>query len=316
MAELDQTARYALKLAPAEVIAWVLADLDADLTFASWLDTEMIAFPGEANRRCDTVAELVSRSGNSPPWALVLEVEARPRAKILARVLEYRARLLRKLRHGPRRRDSYLVAVVVFFLCGRRDNLTLQARLPGTDIGHDDRVRAICLAGQQAGTVLERIGRGELGWSVLIWVPLMAGASEAVVVKEWVRLAKEEPDAQRRSEYAGLALVFATWAGHGTIWKQALEGFNVEKISIVEEWKDSAQREAYRKSLLVVLKRRFHVEVPPDLSKTIQQTTDSSVLFQWLDEALQTESLEAFRNRILSSEKNSGNGDHEGADKQ
>src|SRR5947199_8614987 len=107
MADLDQTARFALKLAPAEALRWLLPRLDADLTFRRWLDTETIAFPGEPQRRCDTVAELVSRSGQSSPWAVVLEVEARPRSTILARLLKYLARLLRKLRHGPYLRDRY-----------------------------------------------------------------------------------------------------------------------------------------------------------------------------------------------------------------
>jgi hypothetical protein len=85
MAELDETARYALKMAPAEALAWLLRRLDPDLAFSRWIDTEMIAFPGEPKRRCDTVAELVSRSGAVPPWALVLEVEARPRTNMLGR---------------------------------------------------------------------------------------------------------------------------------------------------------------------------------------------------------------------------------------
>src|SRR5437588_1916685 len=119
MAELDQAARFALKIAPAEALHWLLPELDPDLTFTRWLDTETIAFPGEPRRRCDTVAELVSRTGQSPPWAVVLEVEARPRSTILDRLLEYEARLLRKLRHGPHRRDRYLVAGVLILLTGR-----------------------------------------------------------------------------------------------------------------------------------------------------------------------------------------------------
>ncbi len=175
MAELDQTARYALKLAPAEVVPWLLPDLDPDLGFARWLDTETIAFPGEPGRRCDTVAELVSRTGRSAPWALVLEVEARPRSTILDRMLEYEARLLRKLRHGPRCRDRYQVAAVLIFLRGRKKHLKLQMRLPGTDVVLDLTVRVLSLAQQSAAGTLERIGRGELGRSILPWAPLMAG---------------------------------------------------------------------------------------------------------------------------------------------
>src|SRR5689334_507309 len=116
MDELDQTARYALKMAPAEALHWLVPDLNPDLVFRRWLDTEMIAFPGEPKRRCDTVAELVSRGGAGPPWALVLEVEARLRSTILDRLLEYQLRVMRKLRHGPPRRDRYQVAGVLILL--------------------------------------------------------------------------------------------------------------------------------------------------------------------------------------------------------
>jgi hypothetical protein len=68
MAELDEATRYALKLAPTEHLAWLLPRLDTDLEWRRWLDTETIAFPGEPKRRCDTVAELVSRKGTQLPW--------------------------------------------------------------------------------------------------------------------------------------------------------------------------------------------------------------------------------------------------------
>jgi hypothetical protein len=135
MAELDQTARSGLKLAPEEPLRWLLPKLSPDLAFRRWLDTEMIAFPGEPQRRCDTVAELVSRSGTSPPWAVVLEVEARPRATIIARLLEYLARLMRKLRHGPHGRDRYQLAAVLLVLTGRQRRLKVEMVLPGTDVG-------------------------------------------------------------------------------------------------------------------------------------------------------------------------------------
>jgi hypothetical protein len=78
MSELDATARYALQINPPEMVRWLLPGLDPDLGFSRGLDTEAIAFPGEPKRRSDTVAELTSRSGQSPPWALALEVESRP----------------------------------------------------------------------------------------------------------------------------------------------------------------------------------------------------------------------------------------------
>jgi len=298
VAELDQTARYVLKMAPAEAVRWLLPDLDPDLVFARWLDTETIAFPGEPGRRCDTVAELVSRGGRSAPWALVLEAEARPRSTILDRVLEYEARLLRKLRHGPHRRDRYLVAAAVIFLRGGRKDLKLQMRLPGTDVELAATLRPMSLARESAAATLERIGRGELGRSILPWVPLMAGGDEATVVAEWVRLASDEPDVQRRADYPGLALVFADGAGRLPIWKQTLEGFDMWQSEVIREWKTAGRLDAQRNDLLLVLRERFQTEVPADLVQKIQQTLDLSVLTSWLSAALKVPSLDAFRSAM------------------
>ncbi len=279
-----------------------MPDLDADLDFARWLDTETIAFPGEPGRRCDTVAELVSRAGRSAPWALVLEAEARQSASILERVLEYEVRLLRKLRHGPHRRDRYQVAAVVLFLRGRKQDLKLRMRLPGTDVGLDVTVRVMSLARQSAVATLERIGRGELGRSILPWVPLMAEGAEAAVVAEWVRLAAAEPNVQRRTDYPGLALVFAESAGRLPVWKQALEGFDMWQSEVIREWKTAGRREGRLEEkhgdLLLVLRERFQTEVPTDLAQRIEQTTDLEVLSNWLTAALRAPSLDAFRSAI------------------
>src|ERR1051325_10922809 len=63
MADLDKAARLTLNLAPREHISWLVPKLATELAFQRWRDTEMIAFPGEPGRRCDTVAELVNRLG-------------------------------------------------------------------------------------------------------------------------------------------------------------------------------------------------------------------------------------------------------------
>jgi hypothetical protein len=318
MAELDEAARYALKRHPAEAVAWLLPTLDADLAFARWLDTQMIAFPGEPNRRSDTVAELVSRSGTAPPWALVIEVEAKPRASIRERILEYEVRVLRKLRHGPHRRDHYKVAAVVIFLSGQRGDLKVEMVLPGTDVGLTGTIRAVSLTVESAMATLERIGRGELGRSVLSWVPLMAGVGDEAVTREWVRLANEEADAQRRSDYAGIALVFANWVGHGKLWEKALEGWDVEQIDIVRRWKESARREGreqglregeeagvqlgrlqeLRSGLLKLLRAKFPSEQLADMVHAIEQQAGPDLLSRWFDAVLIAATIEEVRTAI------------------
>jgi hypothetical protein len=299
MSDLDPTARYALKMDPPATIAWLLPSLDPDLAFSRWLDTEAIAFPGEPKRRCDTVAELASRSGQSSPWALVLEVEARPRASILDRLLEYGLRLLRKLRHGPHRRDRYQIAAVLILLRGTRGPLTLDMRLPGTDLALAFKGQLVCLAQQSAAETLRRIAAGALGRSVLPWVPLMASGEDSAVVQEWARLAREEPDRQRRSDYGGLAAVFAESVDRQAIWRQVLEGWEMWESQVIRQWRNEGRLEGRlevkRSDLATVLQERFQIPVPADLAQLIQQATDLDTLSHWFRTALTAPSLDAFR---------------------
>src|SRR5262245_52579254 len=97
----DRAARKAIKLNPHHFLLWLLSGLDPDLRFARWLETQLVPFPGEPERRCDTVAELVSASGTQPPWACVVEPQGYAEALFLVRVLEYELRCHQELRHGP-----------------------------------------------------------------------------------------------------------------------------------------------------------------------------------------------------------------------
>jgi hypothetical protein len=105
MAELEQAAHFALKTVPAEAIAWMLPDLSPDLAFTR-LETNLIAFPGEPGRRCDTVAELLSRSARHRRSAGV-GGGARSRYSFLGRAWEY-ARGCGGSCATDRERDRYL----------------------------------------------------------------------------------------------------------------------------------------------------------------------------------------------------------------
>jgi hypothetical protein len=92
--------------------------------------------------------------------------------------------------------------------------------------------------------------------------------------------------------------------GHRAVWQQALEGFNVQQLDIVREWKDEARVEEKRTDLLTVLQKRFHPEVPEDLARVIQQTTDLRLLSRWFVASLESASLDAFRNAMQSPPAN------------
>jgi hypothetical protein len=63
MGVFDQGAKYTIKDEPAGFFAWRLPRFFAAFAFAGWSDTTTLAFPGEPDRVCDTVAEFVPRSG-------------------------------------------------------------------------------------------------------------------------------------------------------------------------------------------------------------------------------------------------------------
>ena len=110
MSIYDQAARYAAKLDPDAFLHWLLSGVAPGWKFASWLDTQTIPFPGESDRRCDTVARLEHADGLAPPWAVVVELQTRNDPALPDRLLEYLVRLRAELRHGPHGRDRYQLA--------------------------------------------------------------------------------------------------------------------------------------------------------------------------------------------------------------
>ena len=107
MGQFDQAARYTAKLDPVGILCRLLPGLDARLMFQGWLDTRTLPFPGEPDRTCDTVAEMLDAAHLGRLWALIVEFQSEPDAEILDRLLEYMVRLRREVRHGPDHRTQY-----------------------------------------------------------------------------------------------------------------------------------------------------------------------------------------------------------------
>ena len=129
-------------------------------------------------------------------------------------------------------------------------------------------------------------------WSraVLPWLPLMTGGAEPGIIERWKKLAEDEPNHRQKAIYASLALTFASAAGRETIWKKALEGWNVIESSVVNEWK--AEQAAVM--LVAVLETKFGT-VPPELDATIRKTMDPKKLQTWNTQAATAATLDEFR---------------------
>jgi hypothetical protein len=85
------------------------------------------------------------------------------------------------------------------------------------------------LRDEDAAAPLAGIAASHLARCLLPFIPLMRGGAEPSMIAEWKTLAQAVPDARRRSDYGGLALVFAALTDCRPLWKRELEGWNVEQ---------------------------------------------------------------------------------------
>jgi hypothetical protein len=127
----------------------------------------------------------------------------------------------------------------------------------------------------------------------------MRGGDNRDIIEEWKRLAQAEPDDRLRSDYAGLALVFADLARCRAVWKKALEGWNVQVSQQVLEWQAEARQEGEttqaRAKLMRILEFRFGSTIPKDLASEIAAQCDLDVLDRWFDVALASPDVDVFR---------------------
>lgn len=121
-----------MKMDPPGLLTWMLPGLVDDFRFDRWLDTNLITFPDEPKRHCNTIARLTSWSGHQAPWAGVVEVEAGAERPLAVRLLEYLCRLMGRLRNGLSPCDRYQMAGVVPVLTGRLPDIRLQLNLTRT----------------------------------------------------------------------------------------------------------------------------------------------------------------------------------------
>ncbi len=251
MGVFDQASHYALKADPSAFFIWRLGRFVDRFAFLRWLDTTTLAFPGEPDRVCDTVAEFAPRDGEGPRRLLDVESQSEPHADMLERLGEYAYRLRRGQRYGAGQEGKYQVVSVLLNLTGPAQRSELDMREADLDgAGLHQRVVLVTFAEEDAAATLAGIASGELSRGLLPWIPLMRGGEEPTIIMEWRSLALEELNAQRRGDYGGLALVFAELAGRRPVWREALEGWNMQVSQQVLEWQAEAARKDARKHAL------------------------------------------------------------------
>lgn len=301
MGVFDQAARYLVKRKPNRFFHWLAPRFAAAWSFWGWLDTSRISFPGDPDRICDTVAEFVRNKDRSQRCIIDVELQSESDASILERLAEYAVRIRRELN------QQFPVIGALLNLTGpaQADRLDMTvAELD--DAGLHLRIILRTMRDEEAAHTLRKIDTGEWDRCILPWVPLMRRAEQAAIMEEWKRLADRESDKQWQSDYAGLALVFADLANRWSIWRDALEGWNVKQSQQVLEWQAEARREGLREgelagqraALLRALRVRFKKKIPAKVSAAIAALNDLDELARWLDAALTADSFEVFRTAV------------------
>ncbi|MGH7170167.1 MAG: hypothetical protein ACRELF_09895 [Gemmataceae bacterium] len=291
--DFDKAGRACFNLDPAGMLRWLLPGLSPACTFQRWADARTIAFPGDPERTCDNVAELLQ--ADDPPiwWLLLLELQSEPDAEMFGRLLEYLGRLWRTLRTPePSPRRYHLAAALVNFKGHGQSSRDF--RLPGTPARTCLRIVEKNVARMSAARTLARIRAEEWTRTLLPLIPLMRGGDKSSMVEKWKAVAESEPDDRRRDAYANLAWVFADATGCRPIWKQGLEDWNVKRSEQVMEW----QAEAKADYVIKVLRLRFGPDLPAEVEQSIRNTADLEKLDRWLEEAVRSRTLNKFRQAL------------------
>jgi len=151
---------------------------------------------------------------------------------------------------------------------------------------------------ENADELLSGIEGGIWMRGLLPWIPLMIGGDESGIIERWKRIAETEPNSRLRSEYGGLARVFADAVERKELWTQALKWWNMRESSVVNEWlqegRVEGRVEGRAESIIQLLEERFG-PVPADLAVLINAMTSVPTLRSWLSLANKVASLDEFR---------------------
>jgi hypothetical protein len=319
MADYDDAERHALQeVEPEDQLRWLLEAVDEDLAFFGWLQTQLAPPPGVPQLRCHCVAGLRSRSGTQPPWACLIEAQGQPLAGMAVWMTIYLGLLHNLLRFNGR--DPFQMMGVVLNLSEGELSHTVNWRVPlkqttpAAGVAQPASVPSPAPAPgvscmlfiknvrqESADKTLDRIERGELGLCILLWLPQMAGADHADVVRRWRELAMRQTQLVLRSHYAVLALVFAEMAGRKQLWQTELEGFNMQESTIIRGWREEGALTNARAAVVNVLQTRFpEAPLPEGVRSALEKNADVRQLSEWLREAVLTASLADFE-RFLAA---------------
>ncbi len=302
MGQFDQTARPLVKLDGARFIAFALSCIpDAPrLTCEGWDDTRRLAVPGEPDRTNDLLAEVRDEARPGLPAWLIIEIEDEAEGRSLWRAARYEIALGSEVNPAcdP---DGPAALCLLVNLSGTQRHPRYDCPVGGA--GHGLRIGPLVVnfAEQDALTTLERIGRGEVGLTLLPFLALMKGGGDPAFITRWKSAAEKEPDVGRRIVYRDSAHILSELTKWQVNWLQQTEGWMARESTLIKGWLKEGREEGellrQRATLLKAI-RRHQDPVPEALRLAIEGTNDIATLERWFDAALVAASLADLRREM------------------
>ena len=283
--DYDKASRFSVRLDPAGFLSWALELGPPGFRFEEWLDTRAVPFPGGHDRTGDTVARLANLAAGGQPWAVAVEFQTEPDPQMFGRLLGYLGELWRSKKPDREAGSRFHLGAVVVNLTGRGD-ASRDMQWEEAQIGLRLKVHERNLERESADELLTAIEAGFRPRSLLPWVPLMTGGDESAIIERWKRAAEVETDMRQRANFAAPALALSEAAGRKAIWAKALEGWNVQRSTFVDEWLEQGRVEgrvegqllADRATLLRLGKKKFGRSPTKKQAAEIEAITDAARL--------------------------------------
>ena len=286
MNDFDQASRFQVKTYHQAHIDWLFPGTAPAMRWSRWLDSQSAPRPGEPDRRCDTIAELVHREGLTHPRAVVIELFTQSDTEALDRTGAYLWRFRRDLRHGPHDKDKYPFVAALLFLTGRCAEREVVADLPDEeDVVNILKPRILELAEQDAVAFLDAIDHNRLSPVLLAWVPLMKGGQKTETAERWANLAQRLSESERRNA-ASVASIFADLTEARPVWESLLEKITMNESTYLREIRTKTRLDLQRDVLVRVLRTKLSGDELAKAIARVEEQKDLATLSRWFDLAL------------------------------
>ena len=289
--DYDEAARFLLRQGGGPFVTWLLGERPKELRFVGWLDS-VLTLPGTKERLCDAVARLEKPDGL--PMALLTESQTYPDPSMFGRLCVAGGILWETVRPSDLPDDRYGLMALVLNLTGTGNSgRTFRTSSSLWEVSPCE----WNLADADAEAMLAEVEAGKAPLEALAFIPLMKKGGEDGIIRRWLEVVGKEPDRRRRGGLT-LVAVFAGLTGCKEEWEKALEGFDVNESTIVNEWRREGELKGARQStaaaVLLCLRERFG-SVPEDVTRSVNICADTDRLEMLLTRAVREPSLEDFR---------------------